>query len=65
MLAPEAFAPVSDETDRVEQDADASRHPHRRPPTIERHRRPAPPKPDQACLAPLTRAGRAREAQRA
>jgi hypothetical protein len=66
MLAPDAFERLPGETVQVDgHEADGPRHPHRRSPAIERHRRPAPPKPDQACLTPLTRAGRARDALRA
>jgi len=63
MLAPDAFEHVPEEASQADaQAAAAPRHPHRRTPAIERHRRPAPPKPEQACLTPLTRAGRSRAA---
>jgi hypothetical protein len=66
MLAPDAFEARSGETAESDpREADTSGHPHRRNAAIERRRRPEPPKPQQACLTPLTRAGRAREAQRA
>jgi hypothetical protein len=66
MLAPEAFERSPDEAVAAdERHAETARHPHRRTAAIERRRRPAPQQPEQACVAPLTRAGRAREAQRA
>jgi hypothetical protein len=67
MLAPEAFdqpAGGDASTAHTHSDEGATYHPHRRGAAIERRRRPAPPTPEQSCLAPLTRAARAREAQR-
>jgi hypothetical protein len=63
MLAPDAFEHTPAEASPVEaRTSEAQRHPHRRPPAVERRRRPAPPTPEQACLTPLTRAGRTRAA---
>jgi len=64
MLAPDAFEASAEAVDAEDRQVDAP-HPHRRAPAIERRRRPAPPKPEQARLAPLARAARARDAQRA
>jgi hypothetical protein len=56
LLAPqEAFeAPRGDDDGSVA--ARAATHPHRRAPSIERRRRPAPPRPVQPCIAPTPRA---------
>jgi hypothetical protein len=65
MLAPNAFEPAIPASDlRTDSKHHSAPHPHRRAATLERHRRPAPPTPEQACLTPLTRAARARAAQR-
>lgn len=65
MLAPEAFAqPAGKDAPLAREDTADATHPHRRAATIERRRRLAPPQPQQACVAPLTRAGRVRDAQR-
>jgi hypothetical protein len=66
MLAPDAFErPPGDDHSADDHAAKAQRHPHRRSAVIEHRRRLAPPKPEQACAAPFTRAARARETQRA
>jgi len=57
MLAPEAF-------DAADGDVSAAPHPHRNAPTVDRRRRPSPPRPDHGCLTPLTRA-RTRQTSRA
>ncbi|HEX7290716.1 MAG TPA: hypothetical protein VF250_06250 [Conexibacter sp.] len=66
MLAPKAFDRPHDDPSRARERVDEAtpRRPHRRGAAIERRRRPAPPQPEQACVAPLTRAGRARETVR-
>jgi hypothetical protein len=68
VLAPDAFEHAVDEG--VETVGAADREP-RMPPHLrrsvapaDRRRRPAPPRVEGACLTPLTRAGRARDASR-
>ncbi|MGN6187326.1 MAG: hypothetical protein ACTHOE_00360 [Conexibacter sp.] len=61
MLAPDTFERPSDEEAST---GEATVHPHRRAAAVDRRRRPAPPRPDQTCLAPITRAAREREASR-
>jgi hypothetical protein len=72
MLAPEASERPAEDAllAGLDRSGDAGRtsrthaHPHRRTATVDRSRRPTPPRPEQACLAPVTRAARAREALR-
>jgi hypothetical protein len=66
MLAPDAFEAASNhgapaDVATTSQPAPDAPHPHRRRPAVDRRRRPAPPKHEQACLTPLTRAARDRD----
>ncbi len=73
MLAPQASADPTEDDASVDHALSVGHdrafplasHPHRRAPAVDRCRRPAPPRPEQTCLTPLTRAAGAREALRA
>jgi hypothetical protein len=63
ILAPETFErPLADAPEPATPPDREPRAPHRRQAAIERQRRPAPPKREQTCVAPLTRAAHARDA---
>lgn len=64
MLAPDAFESAPADAGAEGEPSADQHHPHRRAPELDLRRRPAPRRPEQACVTPLTRAGRARTAQR-
>jgi hypothetical protein len=66
MLAPQgpASSARSDESLGGDDVPGAAAHPHRRAVTIERRRRPAPPRQTQPCIAPVSRTARASDASR-